>query len=849
MPWIANFVVEAQDSPYPSNETKMAMQDSYSIPFTSQNDTVMMEAPTIKPVTEKPEPLEHERDAHNKRSEKKGLAKQALRQLHSSNINHEQLLAEGIDLAVLQELYAEIGVNLPDQPQTGFDVSRLEVDSNGSKNTSSRPEPIASSLKLQSQIDSIDISPKPADMLGKSITQSDDHNQKPSETSLTEKNSMSVTAVAQAETEASANTKQQKQIAQMPPKKPTLNSTPNKALDRKDYIAKLLAAKEAVKHTPNTAKTPKAPEPRPEQASPPVSTSLSEPMSTSISILNSESTLAPPSDFNPGALQLLSPRAKTRSDVESRPDPKIELEQNHSTTQSADDRETQTETRQAIENKRPDFKDPVQTELVRKRLEALKKNTQLQQPLPTKPTGQEYTQASTAHVKTRNLGQSGPQEERATVDSTMTNGPSTQPQNSETSLTNTQHYSPARPFFASGDRRSFSGLPGLSFVPPAPQLPSPVLSTSAKPTADTRESLREVSILSETSSGEIIEPHVSEDKDLSVNLPATSQISGTQQPAVPVTSSVTTLETRKRATAADFIDSPPERVKRRSGSNGRIQLVIEVSDEEDFDEPDIDSANQPAENALPTLTRQPIERNSIGGKTFRDFPPLSNFPSRPAASSVTSTPPKAQTPKDLAQAEEQIRLVKQKIAELEQRKKSKNIISDNQTPAASSRAESLPAASKSIEDRQKALESVSQELEARQNSLATATSAMQETLEFEKRTQALVAEKAEQERKQAARATTVTERRSRLERKATLEATLPKLDSQIEAARARLDEMRKQQEEIESEIQRGNEGRAALIDELNVLLSSLEPEAGDDSTPTGDQGERYPSNPMDSCQG
>ena len=870
--------IETREDPSLS-ENGASVQDLHSTRSEEPKHTSNNSAPNGLATIEQPGTFNTGGIITGRRKEKRELAKRALQELQSKNITGEQLLAEGVSLTVLQELYAELGTSLPGLlPRTAPPAPNLEAELSFTEKTSEGSNGIFS-LAPQSLSNTTAPSKQKADFkTDKPATQGEAHGQRQiNYLSATKDSSPAVTSVSTEENkvEAPVENRQQKKPSQIPPKKPTLSAPLNKPLDRKDYIAKLLAAKEAVKHTPSTPKTPKAPESEPEPLAEPVSTSLLAPPSTSAppaptTVLAALTTAVPATGHTdtptsvPATVPttspvpvsarvsgpdptIVAPSAPTiQSSLHLQPEDKFgstaEAETKLPTLQPTVDQEPQPETRQMPEIKKPDAKDPVQTELVRRRLEALKKNTQLQQPLPVKPSEKDRVQSSNA--QTRDLGAFVLPAEKPSVGFEVNNGSVSQPQDIGITTTSTQQYSPARPFFASSDRKAFSGLPGLSYLPPPPQSPVPITTSIAKPVVMEDAGPRESSVTSELSSRDSTNVQPAETEDQAPDAPAIAQAKSTQHPVAPVVPSIKTLETRKRATAADFIDSPPERTKRRLGSNGRIQLVIEVSDEEDLEDRNED-AEQPVEKMKPA----PTERGSIGAKAFRDFPPLSNFPSRPGASSVMSTPPKAQNPKDLAQAEEEIRLVKQKIAELEQRKKSKNMASGVQTPAIPLRAESMPAASEMIEDRQQALEDTNQELVARQNSLAAATSVMQETLDSEKRTQAIVVAKVEDEREQAARATTSAERKLRLERKAALEAALPKLDLQIEAARIKLDDMQKQQKEIESEIQRGNEGRVALLDELGALLKSLETEMGDDVTVNEDSMGSHPINSPDSVQG
>jgi archaellum component FlaC len=54
-------------------------------------------------------------------------------------------------------------------------------------------------------------------------------------------------------------------------------------------------------------------------------------------------------------------------------------------------------------------------------------------------------------------------------------------------------------------------------------------------------------------------------------------------------------------------------------------------------------------------------------------------------------------------------------------------------------------------------------------------------------------------------------------RKAELESGLPILDAEVERARSKLDQMRREMERMEEEIRKGLEGRKLLVQELEAL--------------------------------
>lgn len=148
---------------------------------------------------------------------------------------------------------------------------------------------------------------------------------------------------------------------------------------------------------------------------------------------------------------------------------------------------------------------------------------------------------------------------------------------------------------------------------------------------------------------------------------------------------------RKRPVAADFEDlqlsRPSTGFKRPFGQshNDHEQMIIEVSDDETVDSVmDIDEADDLQPSAQQSSQHLP----KVGAN--RNIPPLTNFPSRPNFSrqgSAQSTPPAAQTPisaakiEDLRRKEEEIAALKKKLAEKERLRLAKTQSSRAQTPA------------------------------------------------------------------------------------------------------------------------------------------------------------------------
>ena len=461
------------------------------------------------------------------------------------------------------------------------------------------------------------------------------------------------------------------------------------------------------------------------------------------------------------------------------------------------------------EIKKPETKDSKQTELIRQRLEALKNSSRVQKPPHTQSPQQVQPKAAPTLKSVSSV--SGMETDQT---------PAIQPGVIDVARANNtaSSYDSSASFFATAYQSPLGGLPGLPGLSGSPI-------TSTQTPAQQRDSIDEN--LSED--GEIL----SEDEhydDEAYNLRTKHQDQQTSAsitpPEPPRTREASARETpplvgsRKRPTAADFIDSPPHKVMKRPASSDPIHLVIEVSDNED--ETRGPSARDPDfQDGRPSNTPQTRDDNLHDRRGLRELPPLSDFPMRNTPLGKT---PRVQTP-SLAQHEEEIRLIKLKIAEAESRRKSKK---PSETPAAVDSVQPLPnvdsALLKAIDTKQATIKQVNEALEQQEQAVTAEKQKFEERLEVDRQNQARVTELAEQERRGAARATTLAEREARLKRKAALEAALPNLDAQIEAARTKLDNVTRQQEEIRAELQRGNEGRTALINELGELLKALEAE-------------------------
>ena len=451
------------------------------------------------------------------------------------------------------------------------------------------------------------------------------------------------------------------------------------------------------------------------------------------------------------------------------------------------------------EVKKPDMKDAKQTELIRQRLEALKNSSK----------GQKLAQSLASSDPPSAQAVSNLTQPLLAEEMEIDQVPAMQPSTADITgnIDSNTRYDPSASFFAPTYHSPVGALPGLPGLPGLSSFSVPADSSAEKPVVISDEDGSE--------DGEI----VSEDEPPS--RPKQSDQARPQSPAlvekppmIPIRTSwtpenpkevtVTTTESRKRPTAADFIDSPPHKLIKRPSSSDPIHLVIEVSDDDDEHAPHEDGRS---------LNPQPeTSSDSLNGRRgLRELPPLSDFPAR--STNAISKPPAVQSP-SLAQREEEIRLMRLKIAEVEHRRKGKKA---SETPSASTPAIVEAASSRLPNTKQPPTADVDQ----LEKAIALAKQELQEKerLEAQRRTQARLAAQVAEE---AAHTRATAEKKAKLDRKAALEAALPKLDAQIEAANTKLEFMKKQQDEIRAELQRGNQGRTALLSELEELLKVLE---------------------------
>ncbi|KAI9875882.1 MAG: hypothetical protein M1830_007845 [Pleopsidium flavum] len=292
---------------------------------------------------------------------------------------------------------------------------------------------------------------------------------------------------------------------------------------------------------------------------------------------------------------------------------------------------------------------------------------------------------------------------------------------------------------------------------------------------------------------------------------------------------------RKRPLAADLNDLASNTLKRPFGQTRQIEVVIDVSEDEAADAEDSEMDFEDAEKAVVSRQSQTVLDTSILNGLRNPLPVADIAIRKPVAvASALNTPSAPQTPgtskqpEDLKTREEQIQLMHLKIAELEQRRKSKQTNSRAETPgtpkliAAAPTAGALPVgATKKLTatepDVEPLIEGSNEEVGADKLNLAEAPAAeKQNTSEQQQQQQLIDGRTVEAEAKEAERAMVeVAEQKRR--RKAEIEFGLPILDAEVERTQRRLEEMKNEMYRLEAEVRKGLEGRKSLIEELESL--------------------------------
>ena len=708
-------------------------------------------------------------------------AKIALQDLYRNHIGFEQLSSEGVDVSLLRELYLEAGINIDEaasprirspEHTSGLSVTVTSQDqSTMSSNGPSRPA-LASNVPTYETFPEVRTLPAQKEQ-NKNV----DMTQRPVEEESAISRGINGTQILSQPHEPCNST---------PPTNSASKLKPDRTIERKDYIARMLAAR--------TNKT---------------------------SIEKSSQATVPSKSLGLATQDTVTEKSMTNS----RPKSPTEAPSSSSSAPEADTHS----------------KKKAQMELLRQKTEALKRTSTLHGTTPASaqiPQSLQTTSPSAPTVEfDPNSKLVGPYDQPSPQPQ-LNAGPNAPPLKDTVEST----YTPTTPFFASLERPWLDGLPGLSSSSkPKSQslhISDPIASSNVK--ADQVV----VCLNSPRSPADDIGPMSDRAVLASRESSTTTALAGRADDIVadPVRITSPTLNemerSRKRAMAADFIDVPVERIKRLTGSSGHVQVFIEVSDDDDDDNDD--DGKMEVDSGLPAPLLRLPDQSTYRVSAAREQNPLINSVSRSIAqvSSSIHTPPLVQTPgktveqEGLARTEEKIRALKQKIAETERRKRAKENSSGVRTPASTLQQTPKSPSNRSVSpagpitksegttNMERVIGSTDSELQPRIDGLGTAQVSSDDSLDMDKRAHAINLVRAKEDSQGAARGMTASEKESLQQRKLALEAALPAIDTQIKKARLKLASLEKQKGDCEKEIKRGSEKRRLIIEEIDTLLIS-----------------------------
>ena len=592
---------------------------------------------------------------------KRKHAKEALRLLYEHGLDYVHLVGEGIDSALLEGLYAEMGIQI------------FAGDSFAASGISQQPAKESNNDGPRDPKSAISVEIGNIEPLGPTI--GGDLTSDPPSTTLgvvdgTSKQGPSangLTAAERVSNGAQPRRPAAQQVSITVPQDLTSNrsihtstKTGDKGYDRKDHIARMLAARAGKPASIGTA-----------------------------SVL-----FSPPSASKPITVQEPNPKPSPSVSLAEAKLPDVDRSQQKSTdSMAASNPERRSETvatslvtEESTGNKpsRPreitpssphvaDFqaKKKAQTELARRKMEALMNRNS------TKTQEEAVSQLVQPPVPTTNV---------LPIPATIT--PSHKPSTAIIIPAASQAPPSSRSsFFSPTPGRQFS-LPGL-FMPPA----SAVATALDYENKDTATQLQQASL--STSSSQQFPTEATHQltlqsalPTLSVNkAPAETYISEAARAVSPTHEILE--KSRKRPKAADFIDPPATRVKRLFGQNGDQSVVIEVSEDEALDgsledvivDLDIDqnirevgqvTMNGSRKIQQPAVSDAQLQKRSIA---------VTNQQTSTGATTPQAIQMYGKDSGGLKSKEMEIELMKRRIAEVEQRRRAKQSSSRAQTPS------------------------------------------------------------------------------------------------------------------------------------------------------------------------
>lgn len=847
-------------------------------------------------------------------------AKNVLRELYPHEIGFAKLVEEGIDPRILYELYAEIGIQI----RSPTHASQMIDDAHLSSRRTADKTPVRTNVELvvrdqpqwQNQREVVrEESPKNYQQLLQNPQISTDSLngqkislQQPSTSKISsDPEPKAKDKSPKAQTYAAASAQNLIPLSKLNAtvkahKPPTANllgrpisvKSGDKALERKDYIARMLAAK-ASKPTPavSTIASSDAVVDYAQGGNVEITRSKEGKITSAIEERPTEilTDISAPREndvlLREGSVQTVHTKQSEKLESSIPSSQRVEMVVSSTSKNRAD----------AESNKK------AQTQLARQKMEALKSRDNNQS---ENQKSHDTTISIQTHRSSPGQIRQEPQQDRGAMPRSADSSYGVS-QGSNSILSNT---------------KPTSIIPGLFMASSAQGLVTSSSTPTSQILAPTIQAPNDISFGSQTSDHILhFESHSSQKAEVKEPLGTSTSPKTSVADVRPIASkAITVNDHRKRQKAADFIDPPSTRVKRTLGQNEDTSVIIEISEEEDNQESeegevdmDVDMETDVDEGLVQsTQLKDPSGPKNESGKpkSIRDLPPLSDFLSKrritPSIAAMTPpavhTPSKNKEPEDLKLKEKEIELMNRKIAELEQRLKAKQTASRGQTPEKSTLVKNFPQilgepvgpqespkvgvlgiepsreaitdieqpilgvtddSVNSVENTQVTKKSepfqnvdavqqakIAQEAKAskakatREAYITPEAKATQEvkaaqTVEFAEKTEvtlaANIAEQeqflAEQSRKvldqaktemkhlQTTDDTTISEEEKRRLRRSEIEFGLPLLDAEVERTKQKLQSLKRQMEDLESEVQKGIEGRRILMEELIGLTS------------------------------
>ena len=466
-----------------------------------------------------------------------------------------------------------------------------------------------------------------------------------------------------------------------------------------------------------------------------------------------------------------------------------------------------------------------QTELARKKIEELKNRSNL-----TKETLSANNKASLPVASTDQQVEFMVQSVEAPL-----NQPSSKTTNSDTPIPTPQHaYFPFR--------SSTFSLPGL-FMSTAgdPQTAAPQTASAQDGPRDvgetepgiTRSLVAESPLSQPFSTLQSLVPSSQEEKQIS-KIATTSH--GTQ--------SLMNNNPRKRPTAADFIEAAPSKVQRSYSYKADSSVVFEVSDDEadesENQPSDVEMSGNPDIKALQPRNILAPDSAANDDLNSRQHPALddSRGKSEKPNSRLSMAHPRPQTPskKDadgLRAREEEIERMNRKIVEMEQRRKLRQDVNRTQTPGTTGHSTPFLKTGESNSNIQGVHDGAKQLSEALiQNTSLTgengdapnyeATAAI--LMSAEQQDESLKQNEEVQPPVTFTEHSTMSAKEQQLRRRKTeIETKLSSADAAAASLRIRLEILHKDEEDLQTQIQQQTQAKRVLQEELDKLLQASLP--------------------------